>query len=91
MTHLIAHERLRAGLHIARCDCHGAIKCPSLDTRARLNEGAGQIPVGYTGDETRDFERGEDGLALILCAVGILAALGAGALIGMNLAEMITR
>lgn len=80
--HLVAHERLRSGLHIDRCDCHGAIKCPALDTLARIHEGQTVVP------NDMQLPR-EDGIALVAWVIVMTGCLVTGFSVGQLLAEWV--
>lgn len=76
------------GLHIVRCDCHGAITCPSLDTLARQHEG--HIPVGYTGEEIT-LDTHDEGFTLLLWAVVCTGALVTGYTLGQLIVQAVMR
>jgi hypothetical protein len=65
MTRTVSNAKLQ-GLHIVRCECHSMIKCPSLDTLARLHEANYDDPVSEI--ETR-FTLREIGCVLVVAGV----------------------
>jgi hypothetical protein len=76
MTRTVSNAKLQ-GLHIVRCECHSMIKCPSLDTLARIHEGQNVDLGDPIGDAGKEAEQQVMRWAIVFICVVVLAALSA--------------
>jgi hypothetical protein len=65
------------GLHIVRCDCHNMIRCPSLDTLARIHEGQNVDLGDPIGDAGKEAEFQVIRWVIAFIAVVVIVALSA--------------